>query len=115
MLTTHIKARKYFWYFLSFANWFYGFADFCFVLDFTSFCFLSCIRLKAVKIHDTSYLSWGPSPKLASGSLLLVRVKAPPTAVGPPLLLLLQLPLLHGVESFVGVTLPCLGCVDVLV
>ena len=115
MLTTHIKARKYFWHFLNFAKfiWFYGSADFCFVLDFTSFCFLSCIRLKAVKIQDTSYLSWGTSPKLASGSLLLVGVKAPPTAVGPPLLLLL--PLLHGMESFGGVTLPCLGCVDVLV
>ena len=45
----------------------------------------------------------------------MVGVKTHPTAVGPPLLLVLQLPLLHGVESFASVTLPCLGCIDVLV
>ena len=71
--------------------------------------------MKAVKINDTSYLSWGSSPKLASGSLWLVGVEIRPTAVGPPLLLVLQLPLLHVVESSAGVMLPCLGCINVLV
>ena len=71
--------------------------------------------MKAVKINDTSYLSWGSSPKLASVLLLLVGVKTYPTAVGPPLLLVLQLSLLHVVESLASVTLPCLGCLDVLV
>ena len=70
--------------------------------------------LKAVKIHDTSYLSWGSSLKLASGSLLLIGIEIRPTTVGPPLLLLLQLSLLHGMESLTGVTLPCLRCVCVL-
>ena len=55
--------------------------------------------MKVVKINDTSYLSWGSSPKLASGSLRLVRVETRPAAVGPPLLLSLQLQLLHVVES----------------
>ena len=47
--------------------------------------------MKAVKINDTSYLSWGSSPKLASGSLRLVGVEARPAVVCPPLLLSLQL------------------------
>ena len=57
----------------------------------------------------------GSSPKLSSGSLLLVGVKTPPTVVGPPLLLLLQLSLLHGVDPVTGVPLPCLVCLDMLV
>ena len=71
--------------------------------------------MKAVKRNDTSYLSWGSSPKLASGSLRLVGVETRPAAVCPPLLLSLQLQLLHVVDSFAGVTLPCLGIVDVLI
>ena len=57
----------------------------------------------------------GSSPKLASGSLRLVGVETRPEAVCPPLLLSLQLRLLHVMESFTSVTLPCLGTVDVLV
>ena len=65
--------------------------------------------------NDTSYLLWGSSPKLASGSLRLVGVETRPAAVCPPLLLSLLLRLLHVVESFASVTLPCLGIVDMLV
>ena len=71
--------------------------------------------MKEVKINDTSYLSWGSSPKLASGSLRLIGVETRPTAVCPPLLLSLQLQLLHIVDSLASVTLTCLGCIDVLV
>ena len=71
--------------------------------------------MKAVKINDTSYLLWGSSPKLASGSLLLVGVETRPAAVRPSLLLSLQLRLLHVVESLASVTLPSLGCIGVLV
>ena len=71
--------------------------------------------MKAVKINDTSYLSWGSSPKLASGSLRLVGVETHPATVCPPLLLSLQLRLLHVMESLASETLPCLGTVDVLV
>ena len=71
--------------------------------------------MKAIKINDTSYLSWGSSPKLALGSLWLVGVETRPAAVCPPLLLSLQLQLLHVVESFASVMLPCLGIVNVLV
>ena len=71
--------------------------------------------MKAAKINDTSYLSWGSSPKLASGSLWLVGVETRPAAVCPPLLLSLQLQLLHVVDSLASVTLSCLGVVDVLV
>ena len=60
--------------------------------------------MKAVKINDTSYLSWGSSPKLASGSLQLVGVETRRAAVRPPLLLSLQLQLLHVVESLASVT-----------
>ena len=60
--------------------------------NFVNFCLVSCKVLKEVKIEfDTRYLSWGSSPKLASGSLLLVGVKPSPTVVGPPLLGLLLL------------------------
>ena len=72
--------------------------------------------MKALKIgNDTSYLSWGSSPKLASGSLRLIGVETRPAAVGPPLLLALQLQLLHVVKSLASVTLPSLGAVDGLV
>ena len=57
----------------------------------------------------------GPPPKLASGLLWLVGIETRPAAVGPPLLLSLQLQLLHVVESLASVTLPCLGCIDLLV
>ena len=57
----------------------------------------------------------GVLPQASLGSLWLVGVEIRPTAVGPPLLLVLQLPLLHVVESLASVTLPCLGCLDVLV
>ena len=67
------------------------------------------------KDNDTSYLSWGSSPNLASGSLWLIGVETCPAAVCPPLLLSLQLRLLQVVESLAGVMLPCLGTVDVLV
>ena len=65
--------------------------------------------------NATSYLLWGSSPKLASGSLGLVGVETRLAAVHPPLLLSLQLRLLHVVESLTSVTLPCLGSIDVLV
>ena len=71
--------------------------------------------MKAVKINDTSYLSWGSSPKLASGPQRLIGVETRPAAVRPPLLLSLQLRLLHVVESLASVMLPCLGTIDVLV
>ena len=59
----------------------------------------------------------GSSTKLASGSLRLIGVETCPAAVRPPLLLSLQLQLqlLHIMESLASVTLPCLGCIDVLV
>ena len=76
---------------------------------------VSCKVMKVVKINDTSYLSWGSSPKLALGSLRLIGVKTRPAAVCPPLLLSLQLQLLHVVESLSSVTLSCLGCIYVLV
>ena len=71
--------------------------------------------MKAVKINDTSYLSWGSSPKLASGLLWLIGVETCLAAVCPALLLSLQLQLLHVMDSFASVMLPCLGIVDVLV
>ena len=57
----------------------------------------------------------GALPKLASGLLRLIGVESRPAAVCPPLLLSLQLQLLHVVESLANVTLPCLGCIDVFV
>ena len=71
--------------------------------------------MKAVKINDTSYLSWGSSPKLALGLLRLIGVETRPAVVRPPLLLSLQLQLLHVMDPFASVTLPCLGIVYVLV
>ena len=65
--------------------------------------------------NATSYLLWGSSPKLASGSLRLVGVETRPAAVCPSLLLSLQLQLLHVVESLASVMLPCLGRIDLLV
>jgi hypothetical protein len=52
---------------------------------------------------------------LASGSLLLVGVIPLATEVSPPVLLLLQLPLLHSVDPLTIVSLPCLVGLDVLV
>ena len=57
----------------------------------------------------------GALPKLASGLLRLIGVESRPAAVCPPLLLSLQLQLLHIVDSFTSLTLPCLGSIDVLV
>ena len=115
MLTTHTKEiflvfSKFckFLFVFSYAN-FYGFSRFC------KFLRVSCKVMKVVNINDTSYLLWRSSPKLASGSLLLVGVQTRPMAVGPPLLLVLQLPLLHVMEYLASVWLPCLGCLDVLV
>ena len=71
--------------------------------------------MKAVKINDTSYLSWGSSPKLASGLLRLVGVETRLAVVCPPLLLSLQLQLFHVMDPFASVTLSCLGIVDVSV
>ena len=83
--------------------------------NFTNFCLVSCKVLKTVEIEfDTSYLSWGPSPKLASGSLLLVEIKPSPTVVSPPLLLGLQLLLLQVVDPLACVSLPVLSWLDVL-
>ena len=44
-----------------------------------------------------------------------VFIKPLPTVVGPPLLLLLQLSLVHSVDSVACVPLPCLVGVDVFV
>ena len=68
--------------------------------------------MKAVRIDDTSYLSWGVLPQ---ASFRLTTVETRPAAVCPPLLLSMQLQLLHVVESLASVMLPCLGCIDVLV
>ena len=68
--------------------------------------------MKAVRIDDTSYLSRGV---LHQASFRLTTVETRPAEVRPPLLLSLQLQLLHVVESLTSVTLPCLGCIDVLV
>ena len=83
-------------------------------LGFANFYFISCKFMKVAKIEfDTSYLSWGSSPKLASGSLLLVGVEPSPTVVGPPLLLHLLL-LLHSMDPLACVSLPVLGGLDML-
>ena len=83
--------------------------------NFANFCLVSCKVLKAVKIEfDTRYLSWGSSPKLASGSLLLVGIKPSPTVVGPPLLLGLLLLLLQVADPLACVSLPVLSWLDVL-
>ena len=82
--------------------------------NFTNFCLVSCKVLKAVKVEfDTRYLSWGSSPKLASGSLLLVGVKPSPTVVSPPLLLGLLLLLLQVVDPLDCVSLLAQRLVDV--
>ena len=77
--------------------------------NFANFCLVSCKVLKVVKVEfDTRYLSWGSSPKLASGLLLLVGVKPSPTVVGPPLLLGLLLLLLQVADPLACVSLPVL-------
>ena len=108
MLTTHIKT-KYFWCFLNFAN-FYLFLVMQIFIDFLILqIFMGFMQgyESSKKMNDTSYLSWGSFPKLASGSLRLIGVETRPAVVCPPLLLSLQLQLLHVVESFASVTLPC--------
>ena len=78
--------------------------------NFANFYLVSCKVLKVVKIEfDTSYLSWGSSPKLASGSLLLVGVKPSPTVVGSLLLLGLLLLLLQVADPLACVSLPVLS------
>ena len=77
MLTTHTRKQvDIFWVFKGFAKKIYLILVMQFFMDFqnfANFCLVSCKVLKAVKIEfDTRYLSWGSSPKLASGSLLLV-------------------------------------------
>ena len=70
-----LKSKQIFLGFLSFAN-FLVMQIFINFLDFVNFYFVSCKVMKAVKIEfDTSYLSWGSSPKLASDLLLLVVIK----------------------------------------
>ena len=78
-------------------------------MGFANFYFVSCKFMKAVKLEfDISYLSWGSSPKLASGSLLLVGIKPNPTVVGPPLLLGLLLLLLQVANPLASISLPVL-------
>ena len=85
---TYWKASKYFW--VVFANFYLTLVmqSFMGFLDFANYYYVSCKIMKAVKIEfDTSYHSWGSSPKLASDSLLLVGIKPSPTVVSPPLLM----------------------------
>ena len=78
--------------------------------NFANFCLVLGKILKAVKIEfDTSYLSWGSSPKLASRSLLLVGVKPSPTVVSPLVLLGLLLLSLQVVDPLACVSLPVLS------
>ena len=82
-----LKSKQIFLGFLSFTN-FLVMQIFINFLDFVNFYFVSCKVMKVVKIEfDTSYLSWGSSRKLASGSLLLVGIKPSLKVVSPPLLL----------------------------
>ena len=95
-----------------------GFANFYLILvmqffmdfqNFANYCLVSCKVLKVVKIEfDTRYLSRGSSPKLASGSLLLVGIKPSPTVVSPPVLLGLLLLSLQVVDPLACVSLPVL-------
>ena len=67
MLTTHIRKQVNIFGFSKFYKFLFDlvmqiFMDF---LDFANFYFVSCKVMKAIKIEfDTSYLSWGSSPKL---------------------------------------------------
>ena len=113
MLTTHTGKQVNIFGFLKVLSIFYLilvmqiFMDF---QNFANFCLVSCKVLKVVKIEfDTRYLSWGSSPKLASGSLLLVGIKPSPTVVGPPLLLGLLLLLLPIADPLTCVSLPVLS------
>ena len=115
MLTTHI--REIFLVFSKFCKFLFifGYTNFYRFFRFCKFLWVSCKVMKAVKINDTSYPLWGSSPKLASGLLRLIGVEIRPAAVCPPLLLSLQLQLLHVMESFASVMLPCLSCINMLV
>ena len=108
---TYWKASKYFWVFMGFAN-FYLILVMQFLWIFRIlqiFVWFHARFLNVVKIEfDTSYLSWGSSPKLASGSLLLVGTKPSPTVVGPPLLLGLLLLLLQVADPLASISLPVL-------
>ena len=96
------------------------FMDFLILQIFMSFLILQ-IFMGFMQGYESSKDKWyklhlvGVLPKLASGSLRLIGVETRPTAVCPPLLLSLQLQLLHVMDSFTSVTLPCLGSIDVLV
>ena len=90
MLTTHIKKENIFGVFLSFAN-FYLFLVMQIFMDF-------------MQGFESSKDKWYKLPLVgvlpqASASLRLVGVETRPAAVGRPLLLSLQLQLLHVVES----------------
>ena len=112
MLTTHIGKKINIFGFLCFVNFclFLVMQIFMVFINFANFYLVSCKVLKAVKIEfDTSYLSWGSSPKLALGLLLLVGVEPSPMVVGPPLLLDLLLLLLQVVDPLACVLLPVLS------
>ena len=112
MLTTHTGKQVNIFGFLKVLLILFDFSYAIFMdfQNFAIFCLVSCKVLQAVKIKfDTSYLSWGSSPKLASDSLLLVGVKPSPTVVNPPLLMDLLLLLLHVVDPLACVSLPILS------
>ena len=83
--------------------------------NFANFCLVSCKVLESGKGRVWYKVPlMGSSPKLASGSLLLVGIKPSPTVVGPPLLLGLLLLLLQVADPLACVSLPVLSWLDVL-
>ena len=101
---TYGKARKTFLVFSKFCK---------FLFDFR-FCKFYFFMHKIESSKGTSYLSWGFTPTLASGLLLLVGIISHLAVAGPPLLLLLLVHLLHGVESLAGVSFLGLGRINML-